>query len=283
MNKEFVKLTLLRIIWITLGTLIAAFSLECVLIPNDVIDGGIVGISIMANYLTKYPLGLFLIVLNLPFVVMAFQKFGKMFVFLMFYGLITLALFSEAFLHTKYVFTNDTLLAALFGGMILGTGVGIVLKSNASLDGTEIMAMKLAQKQPFSVGEIIMFFNIFIFTVAGFVYGPDKAMYSAITYFIAYRLIDIVLQGLNEAKSIFIISSKYNEIGKEIMKILDKSVTYLNAEGGYSGAKSKMIYCVITKIEIQKTKDIVNSIDPSAFIAIENVHEVDGKRYRKKK
>lgn len=97
MNKEFVKLTLLRIIWITLGTLIAAFSLECVLIPNDVIDGGIVGISIMANYLTKYPLGLFLIVLNLPFVVMAFQKFGKMFVFLMFYGLITLALFSEAF------------------------------------------------------------------------------------------------------------------------------------------------------------------------------------------
>lgn len=283
MNKEFVKLTLLRIIWITLGTLIAAFSLECVLIPNDVIDGGIVGISIMANYLTKYPLGLFLIVLNLPFVVMAFQKFGKMFVFLMFYGLITLALFSEAFLHTKYVFTNDTLLAALFGGMILGMGVGIVLKSNASLDGTEIMAMKLAQKQPFSVGEIIMFFNIFIFTVAGFVYGPDKAMYSAITYFIAYRLIDIVLQGLNEAKSIFIISSKYNEIGKEIMKILDKSVTYLSAEGGYSGAKSKMIYCVITKIEIQKTKDIVNSIDPSAFIAIENVHEVDGKRYRKKK
>lgn len=283
MNKEFVKLTLLRIIWITLGTLIAAFSLECVLIPNDVIDGGIVGISIMANYLTKYPLGLFLIVLNLPFVVMAFQKFGKMFVFLMIYGLITLALFSEAFLHTKYVFTNDTLLAALFGGMILGMGVGIVLKSNASLDGTEIMAMKLAQKQPFSVGEIIMFFNIFIFTVAGFVYGPDKAMYSAITYFIAYRLIDIVLQGLNEAKSIFIISSKYNEIGKEIMKILDKSVTYLNAEGGYSGAKSKMIYCVITKIEIQKTKDIVNSIDPSAFIAIENVHEVDGKRYRKKK
>ena len=283
MRKELLKIAFVRMLWITIGTLIAAFSLECILIPNDVIDGGIVGISIMASYLTKYPLGLFLIVLNLPFVVMAFQKFGKMFLFLMFYGLITLALFSEAFLHTKYVFTNDTLLAALFGGMILGTGVGIVLKSNASLDGTEIMAMKLAQKQPFSVGEIIMFFNIFIFTVAGFVYGPDKAMYSAITYFIAYRLIDIVLQGLNEAKSIFIISSKYNEIGKEIMKILDKSVTYLNAEGGYSGAKSKMIYCVITKIEIQKTKDIVNSIDPSAFIAIENVHEVEGKRYRKNK
>ena len=214
---------------------------------------------------------------------MALEKFGKMFVFLMFYGVIALSLFAELFLEKNYVFTHDTLLAALFGGIVLGAGVGLVLKSNASLDGTEILAIKLAKKQPFSVGEIIMFFNIFVFTLAGFVYGADKGMYSALTYFIAYRVIDIVLQGLNEAKSVFIISAKYNEIGKEIMKRLDKSVTYLNAEGGYSGAKSKMIYCVITKIEIQKTKEIIESIDPSAFIAIENVHDVDGKRYKNKK
>ena len=283
MKKALIKLTLVRIFWITIGTLIAAFSLECILIPNDVIDGGVVGLSIMASYLTKYPLGLFLIVLNLPFIIMAFQKFGKKFVFLMFYGVIALSLFAELFLEKNYVFTHDTLLAALFGGIVLGAGVGLVLKSNASLDGTEILAIKLAKKQPFSVGEIIMFFNIFVFTLAGFVYGADKGMYSALTYFIAYRVIDIVLQGLNEAKSVFIISAKYNEIGKEIMKRLDKSVTYLNAEGGYSGAKSKMIYCVITKIEIQKTKEIIESIDPSAFIAIENVHDVDGKRYKNKK
>lgn len=281
MNKALIKLTLVRLFWITVGTLIAAFSLECILIPNVVIDGGVVGVSIMASYLSKYPLGVFLIVLNLPFIIMAFQKFGKMFVFLMFYGVIMLSVFAEIFLEQNYVFTHDTLLAALFGGIVLGAGVGIVLKSNASLDGTEILAIKLAKKQPFSVGEIIMFFNIFIFTLAGFVYGPDKAMYSALTYFIAYRVIDIVLQGLNEAKSVFVISAKYDEIGKELMKRLDKSVTYLNAEGGYSGAKSKMIYCVITKIEIQKTKEIVNSIDPMAFIAIENVHDVDGKRYKK--
>ena len=281
MNKALIKLTLVRLFWITVGTLIAAFSLECILIPNDVIDGGVVGVSIMASYLSKYPLGVFLIVLNLPFIIMAFQKFGKMFVFLMFYGVIMLSVFAEIFLEQNYVFTHDTLLAALFGGIVLGAGVGIVLKSNASLDGTEILAIKLAKKQPFSVGEIIMFFNIFIFTLAGFVYGPDKAMYSALTYFIAYRVIDIVLQGLNEAKSVFVISAKYDEIGKELMKRLDKSVTYLNAEGGYSGAKSKMIYCVITKIDIQKTKEIVNSIDPMAFIAIENVHDVDGKRYKK--
>lgn len=281
MNKALIKLTLVRLFWITVGTLIAAFSLECILIPNVVIDGGVVGVSIMASYLSKYPLGVFLIVLNLPFIIMAFQKFGKMFVFLMFYGVIMLSVFAEIFLEQNYVFTHDTLLAALFGGIVLGAGVGIVLKSNASLDGTEILAIKLAKKQPFSVGEIIMFFNIFIFTLAGFVYGPDKAMYSALTYFIAYRVIDIVLQGLNEAKSVFVISAKYDEIGKELMKHLDKSVTYLNAEGGYSGAKSKMIYCVITKIEIQKTKEIVNSIDPMAFIAIENVHDVDGKRYKK--
>ena len=281
MRKEIIELTLMRMIWITLGTLIAAYALECVLIPNEVIDGGIVGISIMASYLTKYPLGLFLIVLNLPFIVMAFQKFGKMFVFLMFYGVLTLSFFSEMFLKLSHTFTQDTLLASIFGGIILGTGVGLVLKNNASLDGTEILAIKMAKKAPFSVGEIIMFFNIFIFTIAAFVYEPNKAMYSAITYFIAYRVIDIVMQGLNEAKSVFVISSNYEAIGKEIMKNLDKSVTYLNAEGGYSGAKSKMIYCVITKLEIQKIKDIVNSIDPYAFIAIENVHDVEGKRYKK--
>lgn len=281
MNLEIVKTILIRLIWITLGTFIAAYSLECVLIPNEVIDGGIVGISIMASHLTKYPLGLFLIVLNLPFIIMAFQKFGKMFVFLMFYGVITLSLFSEFFLRIEHIFTEDTLLAAIFGGIILGSGVGLVLKNNASLDGTEIMAIKLAKKMPFSVGEIIMFFNIFVFIAAGFVYEPNKAMYSAITYFIAYRVIDLVLQGLNEAKSVFVISSKYNEIGKSIMKNLDKSVTYLNAEGGYSGAKSKMIYCVITKLEIQKIKEIVSEFDTGAFIAIENVHDVEGKRYKK--
>ena len=281
MRKEIIELTLIRMIWITLGTLIAAYALECVLIPNEVIDGGIVGISIMASYLTKYPLGLFLMILNLPYIVMAFKKFGKMFVFLMFYGISTLSFFSEMFLKLSHTFTQDTLLASIFGGIILGAGVGLVLKNNASLDGTEILAIKIAKKVPFSVGEIIMFFNIFIFIIAAFVYEPNKAMYSTITYFIAYRVIDIVMQGLNEAKSVFVISSNYEAIGKEIMKNLDKSVTYLNAEGGYSGAKSKMIYCVITKLEIQKIKDIVNSIDPYAFIAIENVYDVEGKRYKK--
>ena len=280
--KGFFKTLFLRLFFITFGCLIAAFSLECVLIPRDVIDGGVVGISIMASYLTKLPLGLFLIVLNLPFIVMAFKKFGKMFVGLMFYGVVMLALFSELFLETGWVFTQDTLIAAIFGGIILGTGVGFVLKSNASLDGTEIMAINLAKRYPFSVGEIVMFFNVFIFIAAGFVYGPDKAMYSAITYFIAYKAIDLVLQGMNEEKSVFIMSPEYEKIGKEIMKNLDKSVTYLSAEGGYSGAKSKMVYCVITKIEIPKIKDVVSEVDPTAFIAIENVHEVEGKRYKKK-
>ena len=98
MNKALIKLTLVRLFWITVGTLIAAFSLECILIPNDVIDGGVVGVSIMASYLSKYPLGVFLIVLNLPFIIMAFQKFGKMFVFLMFYGVIMLSVFAEIFI-----------------------------------------------------------------------------------------------------------------------------------------------------------------------------------------
>jgi len=283
MGKGFLKILLLRILFITLGCAIAAFALEKFLIPNSVIDGGIVGISIMVSYVTKYPLGMFLVILNLPFIILALQHFGKMFVFLMFYAVIMLGLFTSIFNIAHTSITNDTLLAAVFGGMLLGLGVGLVLKSNASLDGTEILAIKLSQKYPFSVGEIIMFFNVFIFICAGFLYGPDKGMYSTITYFIAYRVMDIVLQGLNEAKSIFIITSKYDEIGTAIMKNFNKSVTYLNAEGGYSGKKTMMIYCVIAKLELTKIKELVNNIDDGAFIAIENVHEVDGKRYRKQR
>lgn len=281
-KKLFFKTLFLRLIFITIGTLMAAFALEKFLIPNNVIDGGIVGISIMASYITKYPLGVFLVLFNLPFIVLALQHFGKMFVALMFYGVVALGVFVSILGSHHTVITSDALLASVFGGILLGCGVGIVLKSNASLDGTEILAMKLAQKYPFSVGEIIMFFNIFIFVCAGFLYGPDKAMYSTLAYFTAYKVIDVVLQGLNEAKSIFIITSKYKEIGHAIINDLKKSITYLDAEGGYSGKKTKMIYCVITKIEITKIKELVNSVDNEAFIAIENVHEVEGKRYRKK-
>ncbi len=275
------KRLILKLVFITLGAFLAAFAIEGFLVPNQVIDGGIVGISMMISYLTKINLGLLLFVLNIPFIALAYRLWGKMFIFQTFYAVSVFALFVNLVGGKIGIVTQDGLLVAVFGGMILGAGVGLVLKNNGSLDGTEILAITLTKKFPVSVGGIIMFVNVFIYTCAGFVYGWDKAMYSTLTYFTASRVIDTVLQGLNESKSIFVISEKIDEIGKLIMTQLDKSVTYIDAQGGYSGAKKKMLYCVIPRLELTKLKDIVNQTDPEAFIAIENVHEVDGKRIKK--
>lgn len=275
------KKFIIRIFFITLGAFLAAFAIEGFLVPNQVIDGGIVGISMMISYLTKINLGILLFVLNIPFILLAFQLYGKMFIFQTFYAVSVFSIFVGIVGGKIGIVTHDGLLVAVFGGMILGAGVGLVLKNSGSLDGTEILAITLTKKFPISVGEIIMFLNIFIYTCAGFIYGWEKAMYSTLTYLTASKVIDVVLQGLNEAKSIFIVSDKNLEIGSNIISQLDKSVTYIDAQGGYSHQKKKMLYCVVPRIELTKLKDIVNSIDPGAFIAIENVHEVDGKRVKK--
>ena len=272
---------LLKLLLCTFGAFTAAFALEEFLVPNNIIDGGIVGISIMTSYVTGANLGILLIVLNFPFLLWALKEFGKKFIFLALYSVSMLAVFVNIF-HDAKVITNDLLLSALFGGGILGIGVGLVLKNNACMDGTEILAMKVSQKYPYSVGEIIMFINIFIFICAGFLYGWEQAMYSTLTYLIAYRAIDAVVQGLSEEKSIRIISDKGYELGQAIIAQLNKTVTYIEAQGGYSKAQKTMVYCVIPRIELTKLKEVVKQVDKDAFISIENIHEVYGKRYKTK-
>lgn len=272
---------IVRFVFLTVGAFIAGFGLEGFLIPNSMIDGGIVGISIMTSYLTKANLGLLLICINLPFIFLALKKMGKMFVIQTFYAIAMLGL-SVNVLHNHHA-TDDLLLATVFGGVTLGIGVGIVLRNNAAMDGTEILALRIAKNLGFSIGEIIMFFNVFIYTAAGFIYGWDRAMYSVLAYFIAYKVIDIVLEGLNESKSVTIISDKSELIGKSLIKKLDIGITFMKGRGGYSGIEKDIIYCVVSRLEITKMKELVREIDPSAFLAIENVHEVEGVRVKEKR
>ncbi len=279
-KKQIVIEYLSKYLFITLGAMIAAFALECFLLPNDIIDGGVIGISMMISYITKWNLGLVIFIINLPFIYLAIQKMGKTFVFNVFYGVTMLSIFVNVL--SGFHVTEAQLLATVFGGVILGVGVGIILRNNAALDGTEILAIRLAKKIGFSVGEIIMFFNVFIYTAAGFLYGWDSAMYSILTYFIAYRVIDIVLEGLNSSKSALIISEYPKEIGDAIIKELDISVTYQKGKGGYSGQEKTLIFCVINRLEVAKMKKLIREIDPTAFLVIQDVHEVEGVRVKKK-
>ncbi|HEX6971921.1 MAG TPA: YitT family protein, partial [Limnochordia bacterium] len=178
--------------------------------------------------------------------------------------------------------TQDLLLATVFGGVILGLGVGIVVRNGGSSDGTEILALVAGKKFAFSVGEIVMFLNIFILGSAGLVFGWDRAMYSLIAYFIAFKTIDAVIVGFDESKSVTIISKKYAEIEDVIINRLGRTVTRLHGQRGYSKEETDVLLCIVTRLELSKLKSIIAEQDPNAFVAIENVHDVLGGRFGKR-
>ena len=270
-----------RTIFITFGAVLMGVGLEEFLVPNKILDGGIVGISIILAHLIGWKLGIFIFILNIPFFFIGYKQIGKTFALSTLLG-ITILSITTSLLHNVPVFTEDLLLATVFGGIVLGAGVGIVIRFGGSLDGTEIMAILLNKKLPFSVGEIVMFFNIFIFSIAGFVFGWDRAMYSLIAYFIAYKVIDIMIIGLDESKSVWIISENHKQIGDTILARLGRGVTYLHGEGAYTGDDKKVIFCVITRLEEAKLKSIVEEVDTSAFLSIANITEVRGGRFKKR-
>ncbi|GAJ40830.1 YitT family protein [Saccharococcus caldoxylosilyticus] len=266
---------------IFIGAVLMAVGLEIFLVPNNVIDGGITGISIMLSHITGFRLGIFIFLLNLPFFFMGYKQIGKTFAISTLFGITVLSIFTSLF-HPVPAFTEDILLATIFGGMILGTGVGLVIRYGGALDGTEILAILMNKKLPFSVGEIIMFFNIFILGAAGFVFTWDRAMYSILAYVIAFKTIDVVIKGLDESKSAWIISDNSEAIGDAIMNRLGRGVTYLSGEGAFTGDDKKVIFCVITRLEEAKLKEIVEENDPNAFLAIADMAEVRGGRFKKR-
>jgi uncharacterized membrane-anchored protein YitT (DUF2179 family) len=270
-----------RIFFIIFGAVLMGVGIEEFLVPNKILDGGIVGISIILSHITGFRLGLFIFILNIPFFFIGYKQIGKTFALSTLLGITVLSL-TTTFLHNVPVFTEDLLLATVFGGIVLGAGVGIVIRYGGSLDGTEILAILANRKLPFSVGEVIMFFNIFIFGTAGFVFGWDRAMYSILAYFIAFKTIDVVIAGLDESKAAWIISDRHKEIGEAIMARLGRGVTYLSGEGAYTGDDKKVIFCVITRLEEAKLKSIVEELDESAFLAVGNIAEVRGGRFKKR-
>ncbi|SFT15596.1 YitT family protein [Paenibacillus sp. BC26] len=285
MAKQHYKLTklelLLRIVLLTIGAGLVSVALEIFLVPNNIIDGGIVGISIIVAHLTSLPLGLFLFLFNLPFLVIGYKQIGKTFAISTLYGVVVMSI-GTTLLHPVQALTYSPFLAPVFGGVILGIGVGLVIRSGGSLDGTEIIAILFTKKTPFSVGEIVMFFNLFILASAGFVFSWDSAMYSLIAYYIAFKVIDVTLEGIDQSKSVWIISKESKEIGDAIMSRLGRGVTYLHGEGAFSGGTKRVIFCVITRLEEAKMKSIVMELDPTAFLAVGNIHDVKGGRFKKR-
>ncbi|WP_379154546.1 YitT family protein [Paenibacillus sp. sgz5001063] len=270
-----------RIVMIVLGSAMMSVALEIFLVPNQLIDGGITGISIMISHIFHIPLGIILTLLNLPFLVIGYKQIGKTFALSTLFAVVLMSIGTQL-LHPVAPLTGEPLLAAVFGGVILGVGVGLVVRYGGSLDGTEIVAILVSKKLPFSVGEVVMFFNLFILSGAGFVFGWNNAMFSLIAYYIAFKVIDVTLEGLDQSKSVWIISDKFRDIGEALTERLGRGVTYLDGEGGFSGDNKKVIFVVITRLEEAKLKAIVEDWDTEAFVAIGNIHDVKGGRFKKK-
>lgn len=270
---------LMRFILMLAGAAMAAAAIELFLVPNSIIDGGIIGISLILDYLTIVPFGILLVAINLPFLFFGYKYIGRNFFISSIFAIVALALFQIP-LHPIPGVIDDPLLATVFGGLLLGAGVGIVIRNGGALDGSEILGILLTKKLPFSVGEFVMFFNVFIFIWAGFVLGWEQAMYSILAYYIAAKTIDAVIQGLEETKAVIIITDEYEELGETINARLGRSVTKLHGKGGYNDTAKDVIYVVVTRLEITKLKDIVNSIDSSAFLTIMNTQEVHGGKFK---
>ncbi|OPJ64194.1 YitT family protein [Clostridium oryzae] len=279
-KKEKIYTIVSKILLIIIGASLSSIGLEIFLVPNRIIDGGVVGISIISSYLTKFPLGLFTFILNVPFFIIGYKQIGKSFVLHTLLAVTSLSI-GVSILHPIPGLTHDIFLAAVFGGIINGAGVGLIIRSGGSLDGTEIVAIIFDKKTSFSIGEIVMFFNIFILTGAGFIFGWDRTMYSLVAYFIAFKVIDIVVEGVDESKAVMIVSDESEEITSALTDRLGRGVTILNGKGAYSKAPYNVIYVVVSRLELSKLKSIVLNFDENALITIGSV-EVAGKKYKKK-
>ncbi len=273
MKNNYFKI-FLNLVLLTIGALVAALALEVFLIPNTILDGGVTGISIIISKLSKIPLSLLVLVLNIPFIYVGYKNLGKRFLGRAIYSMIVFSLFLHLF-ENVHAFTEEILLATVFGGVILGAGVGLVIRFGGCVDGTESVAIVISKKTNLSVGQVVLIFNLFIYTTAGFMFGFDRAMYSLLTYFITFKVIDLVSEGLEQAKAAMIITDKGSDLSKEIYKRLGRTTTTIRGKGLISGEKEVM-YCVLTRLEVYELRKIVEDMDDSAFISISDVTDIIG-------
>lgn len=271
-----------RALLVIIGGVITAYGLESVLIPNRVSDGGVTGLSIVGSQLFGLPLGLLIALLNIPFVYFGYKQIGKSFAIYSVIGIATLSVGTSLMHHVPTIIQGDTLLITVVGGIIIGFGMGLALRNGGALDGIDMLAVLLSRKLPFGTSDLILFLNMFVFIVVSTVFGLQGAILSAIAYFIATKVIHIVEEGLSGLKTFKIITTEPELMVETIRDRLGRGATYSLALGGYSNEQFKEITCIINRLEESKMKEIINEIDPKAFVAIYDVTEVKGGNFTKR-
>jgi uncharacterized membrane-anchored protein YitT (DUF2179 family) len=265
---------------ILLAILSAGMGIKGYLLSSHFIDGGVTGISMLLNYITGFPLYILIPVINLPFIILGYYQMGYKFALKSTIAIAGLAL-CLAFMPYPNV-TPDKLLTALFGGFFLGVGIGLAIRAEAVLDGTEIAALIVSKSTSIlRVADVVLILNIIIFTTAAFFLGVESASYSILTYFAASKTIDFLLYGLDEYTGVTIITERSDEVRSAIIEKLDRGVTIYSGKGGYGKRgenlrDNEIIFTVITRLEVGKLQSLVNAIDPGAFIIQHSINDMQG-------
>jgi len=259
---------------LTLGVLLSALGLGSFLLPNHFIDGGITGISMLLADQSGWPLPIFLVIVNIPFVILGYRHLGREFALKSAIAITGLAICLA--LINFPVATSDKLLGAVFGGFFLGAGVGLAIRSSAVLDGTEVFALLASMRTFATVGEIVLLLNVVIFSIAALFLGIEPALYSILTYFAASKTIDYLLHGIEAYNGILIVTQQPVAVRQAILTELGRGVTIFKGKGGFSDADAEILLCVVTRLEVMQLESLVARSDSSAFIVTLPILETKG-------
>lgn len=263
---------------ITIGCLLYAMSLNYFFITNHLAEGGVAGICLILYYLFKFPVSITYFIINIPLLLIGWRLVGKHFLFKTLYGTICMSAFI-ALTHNLKGPTDDIMLGTIYGGLLVGIGLGLIFMVNGSTGGTDIVAIILNKYFDIPIGRTMLAMDIIILTLAAAIFGKVIVMYTLIAMMIVSKAIDYFQDGYKKSKGVTIISSKFDELRKKIMEETERGTTIIMAEGGYSRRSLPIVYCVVSKFELSKIKNIVRHIDPEAFVTISDVSEVLGEGF----
>ncbi|GAX89755.1 YitT family protein [Effusibacillus lacus] len=265
---------------IIFGAAILSFGINNFIIQNQLAEGGFFGISLLLLYWFKIEFGVSFLILNIPLFYVGYRIFGGKFLIKTFAGVALVSVFSLLIPENLVPsIPDDKLLAALYGGVVNGIGLGLILRFGATTGGSDIIARIANSKWGYSVGRTLFIIDIFVISIVAVLQGAMVAMYSLVALFIAAKVIDVVIEGVSSSKSAMIISELTEDIANAIHDKLERGTTLLKGRGGYTGQEKDVLYCVVSREEILRVQEIVHDIDPHAFVIVANVHDVLGEGF----
>jgi uncharacterized membrane-anchored protein YitT (DUF2179 family) len=281
LSRAELKTTLVDFTGILVGSVILAVGMNMFMIPNMLAPGGVSGLAVVLYHLFRLPVGATIILLNIPLFIVGYLVLGPRVVIQSLLGTFLFSIAVEATAPYLPAATDDLLLASVYGGVVMGIGVGLVFRFRGSTGGTGLLSLILAKAKGISPGQAMLWGDLVVLAAAVFVFGSEAAMYAAVALFVSVKVIDGILEGLGLAKSVIIITKSGEAINEKLLYELGRGVTWLEGHGGYTGQSREVLLCVVTRQQIATLKTIIRNIDPDAFVIIGNATEVHGEGFQK--